>query len=270
MRRIALVLLTVVLLSITISGQELSAGDKQIVESARSKYYNLESLGFQSAICSVSFDISTIPLLPLEKNEESYKLLRATRFILKLEGMNPSVLYSYPTGTNERAQQRVAPMANLLKSLVMGLFQTWPTKGLHGPIPAFDSMIQSVVATNDGYVMILKVSGGPVRIEMNKDYLVNRIISIGGKIDEHPYYVPTPDGLIFAGNSAIDDSEQGGRVEVQYVLENALVDGLRLPSSAHLLVNRNIDVRFALSDCTVNKGVVIVVKPTKVNDQKQP
>jgi hypothetical protein len=137
-------------LSMAISGQGLSTSDKQIVETARSKYYNLEGLGFQAATCRVNFDFSTIPSLAAEDKEATYRLLRAVRFTLNLEGKNPSVLYSYPPGTNDTAQQRAAPTTNLLKSLAMGVFQTWPTKGLRGPIPAFDSQIQGAVAANDG------------------------------------------------------------------------------------------------------------------------
>ncbi|MFY9855892.1 MAG: hypothetical protein WAK26_18645 [Terracidiphilus sp.] len=255
-------------LSMGISGQGLSASDKQIVESARSKYYNLEELGFQSATCKVNFDFSTIPSLAAEDKETTYRLLRAVRFSLNLEGKNPSVLYSYPSGTTDTAQQRAAPTTNLLKSLATGVFQTWPTKGLRGPIPAFDSQIQGVVATNDGYVVTLKVPGGPVQVEINKDYLVRRIVSVGGKIDERPLYSPTPDGLIFSGVYVIDDSEQGGRVEVQYELENTIVDGLRLPTFVHLRVNQNIDVKFSLSDCSVERGRVLSVKPPAVPDQK--
>lgn len=268
MRRCVLALMIAMSLVTTISGQELSASDKQIVESARSRYYNLAGLGFQSATCTVNFDFLTIPSLAVENKEASYKILRATRFTLKLEGKNPSVLYNYPTGTDESAKKRVAPLTNLLQSLAMGLFQTWPTKGLSGPIPPFDSQIQSVAAVNDGYVMMLKVPGGPVKIEMNKDYLVNRIVSIGGKIDEQPHYVTTADGLIFAGNKVIDDSEQGGRVAVQYELESAIVEGFRLPSFIYLRVNQNIDVKFSLSDCSVDKGTVIVVKPPAINNHQ--
>jgi hypothetical protein len=251
-----------------ISGQGLSTSEKQIVESARSKYYNLEGLGFQSATCKVNFDFSTIPSLAAEDKEATYRLLRAIRFSLNLERKNPSVFYSYPLGTSDTAQQRAAPTTNLLKSLAMGVFQTWPTKGLRGPIPAFDSQIQGAVATDDGYVVTLKVPGGPVQVEMNKDYLVRRIVSVGGKIDERPLYAATPEGLIFAGVYVIDDSEQGGRVEVQYELENTIVDGLRLPTFVHLRVNQNIDVKFSLSDCSVEKGRVLFLKPPAVADQK--
>jgi len=269
MWRTGLVVAFAVSLSINVLGQQLSAGDRKILESARSRYYNLVSLGFQSTVCSVDFDFSTIPWIPIEDRESSYELLKATRFSLKLDGKNPSVAYVYASGTTDSDIQKAAPLANLLKSLAMGLFLTWPTKGLQGPIPPFDSQFESVAKTDDGYRLILKVAGGPVQVDMSKDYLVTRIVSVGGKIDERPVYTPTPDGLIFSGNHATDDSEQGGRVELQYELENTIVDGLRLPSSARLRVNQNIDVRFALADCSVEKATVIVVEPPAVKAPKQ-
>jgi hypothetical protein len=268
MRRFAIALLLITLFSMNLLCQELSPSDKQIVESARLSYYNLERLGFLSATCKVNFDFSTIPSIPVEDREASYRLLHTMRFTLMLEGKNPTVYYSYPAGADEITKQRIAPLANLLKSLASGLFQTWTSKGLDGPIPAFDTMVQSVATANDGYVMTLKVPGGPIRVEMNKNYLVNRIVSIGGKIDEQPHYSPTADGLIFTGNNVIDDSEQGGRVTVQYEIENAIVEGFWLPSSVHLRVNQNINVKFSLSDCSVDKGTVIVVKPSEVSDHQ--
>jgi hypothetical protein len=67
--------------------------------------------------------------------------------------------------------------------------------------------------------------------------------------------------LVFVGEETTDDSEQGGRVEVKYELETSVLDGLRVPSSEHLRVNQNMDVRFALDECAVKKAIVVRVNP---------
>ena len=149
----------------------------------------------------------------------------------------------------------------MLSSLVKGLFLTWPTKGLNGPIPMFDSQIKSAVETSDGYRLVLSLPGDPVRIEMNKDYLVTEIVSVGGKVVERPEYRPSPEGLVFSGNAAIDNSEGSRPVNVTYELDSSMVDGFRLPTVVRLQVHPNIDVKLALNGCTVSRGTVISVQP---------
>lgn len=262
MHRSSLVMLTLVLLPLNIIGQQLTAGDKKIAESARARYYNLEVAGFQSLRCTVKFDFSTVPLLPSASDDPIRNLLEATEFTLALDGKGrPNVQYHYPSDASESAEQQASQVSNLLKSLIVGLFQTWPTKGLQGPIPSFDSQIESIVSTDHGYTFNLRVPGAPVRVLMDKSYLVTKITSAGGKLDERPIYMPSAEGLVFAGNDAIDDSGQGGRVEVKYELETAVLDGLRVPSSARLRVNNNIDVRFALAGCALQKAKVLQVTP---------
>jgi hypothetical protein len=249
-------------LSLNGYGQQLSAADVKLVGSARARYYNLEAAGFKSLTCSVKFDFSTVPLLQPGSDDSTRKLLEATVFTFTLDGKSgPTVQHRYPSSASEGATQDASQVTNLLTSLVIGLFQTWPTKGLQGPIPPFDSQIESVASTKDGYTLVLRVPGEPVQVLLDKDYVVREIVSAKGKIEERPKYSPTAQGLVLVGNDAIDDTEQGGRVEVKYELGTSVLDGLRVPSSAHLRVNQNIDVRFALDECAVRKAMVIHVNP---------
>ena len=242
--------------------QQLSANDKKVVESARAKYYNLSAAGFQSLRCSVKFDFSTVPMLPSAKDDTTRKLLEATEFTFVLDDKGRSeVLHQYPRDTDPNAQQHASQVTNLLTSFVGGLFQTWPSKGLQGPIPPFESQIESVGLADHGYAISLRVPGGPVKVLIDESYLVTEIVSAAGKIDEHPVYSLSPEGLVFVGNDAIDDSGQNGRVEVKYDLGVSVINGLRVPSSAHLRVNQNIDVKFTLDDCTAQKAKVLKVDP---------
>jgi hypothetical protein len=266
MRLLLLLLVAAVPIAPNAVSQGLSPAEKKIVDSARSRYYSLDGQGFISATCSVKFEFSTVPILPSVDSLANLKLLEATQFTLMLDRNGPTLQHKYPDGTADDARRRAEPEANLLSSLVQGLFLTWPTKGLNGPIPAFDSQIKSAVETNDGFRLILSVPGGPVRIELNKDYLVTEIVSIGGKIEERPEYMHFPEGLVFTGNTATDNSESSGSVNVKYELESSMVDGLRLPTSAQLQVSPNIDVKFALNECTVTKGSVVSVQPPKAAD----
>jgi hypothetical protein len=261
MRQTRLLLLIAIQFSVIAHGQTLSAGDRAIVSSARARYYNLEASGFQSLSCSVNFDFSTVPQLPSMNDDATRQLIQQTIFTLILEGKGPKVEHRYPANSSSANQQRAAQMIDLLTSLVDGVFQTWPTKGFQGPIPPFDSQIESVTSTADGYLFNLRVPGDPVRVSTDKSYMVTEITSIGGKITERPTYVPSPDGMVFVGNSAIDDSERNGQVIVKYELGTSVIDGLRVPISARLRVNENIDVKFGLEGCAVKKAMVVHVAP---------
>lgn len=261
MRSLILSVLIGTLFTPIIQGQQLSASEKKIVDSARSRYYSLESRGFVSATCAVSFDFSTAPVLPSEDPRKIQKLLKASQFAVTVDRQGASVAFHYPAGASADERRAAESTSNLLSSLVRGVFLTWPTKGLDGPIPAFESQIKSATVTSDGYLLILNFPGDPVRIEMDKKYLVTEIVSVGGKIDEHPVYSQTPDGLVFAGNMAVDDADPSGRVVVKYELGNSIVDGFRLPTSVHLQVVPNIDTRFTFKNCAVKKGIAVRVNP---------
>ena len=115
--------------------------------------------------------------------------------------------------------------------------------------------------TDQGYTFSLRVPGAPVEITTDKNYLATAIVSLGGKVKEHPVYESSPDGLVFVGNDALDESHPGSQVEVRYELGSTMVDGLRVPSSARLRVNQNVDVRFALDQCSVKRATVLHVAP---------
>ena len=185
MRASSLLIASVLFLSINTYAQQLSGNDRKVVESARARYYSLNAAGFQSLKCSVKFDFSTVPLLQSASDDPTRRLVEATEFTLILDDKGrPSVQHHYPSDSDQVAQQHASQVTNLLTSFVGGLFQTWPTKGLQGPIPPFDSQIESIGSTEHGYAISLRVPGGPVKVLMDKSYLVTEIISAAGKIDK--------------------------------------------------------------------------------------
>lgn len=239
-------------------GQSLSKAGEQILRSARSRYYNLAGRGFQSATCSIKFDFSTVPAVG---SDEGRKIVEATRFTLHYSGEGTTVEHKFSNSNTSAAQREGAPLTDLLATIVTGVFQTWPTKGLQGPIPPFDSEIDAVSAKPDGYELVLRVPGGPAKVELDQQFVAREILSGNGNIDERPVYKSTPDGLVYIGNTAHILSENGAKTEISYELEPAEVDHLILPVSVRVRVNANVDLKFALTDCRVEKGTVVNVGP---------
>jgi len=250
------------LLASTGSAQQLPQSSQKAIDEARSHYYSISSAGFMSMSCSIKFDWTTVPNVPLPNAVESRTLLQNGTLTLTIDQKGrSSVEQHFSDGSSEQQIRDALPLTSLLKSLVGGVFQTWPTKGLQGPIPSFNSEIETVSSFADGFDFSLHVAGSPVHILMDKDYRVTKISSIGGKIIEFPSYEPSPDGLVFVGNHALDQTQTEVPVDVSYQLGIAIINGLRVPSSVHLRVNDNLDVRYNLEKCTVQKGQVLKVAP---------
>jgi hypothetical protein len=248
-----------ILLTANSHAQQLPAAQKQIADAARARYYSLTNEGFQSLTCSVEFDWTTVPLVSPTDADSTLAVLKSARFILTIDDKGrPKLDHAYPKALIPKDEQVISQQTNLLNSLVLGLFQTWPTKGLAGPIPAFDNSIEGVKPVDDGFVFNLRVPGGPVEIFTDRNYLVTKITSIGGKVEEYPVYSVSSKGLIFAGNRALDTG-QSPPVEVSYVLDTAEVDGFTVPSSVRLKVNSNIDVQYKLTSCKATRSQVVHV-----------
>lgn len=263
MRHLRMFALFLAVLSLNAYGQKLSDADRNAIHSARARYYDLKAAGFESLNCSIKFDFSTVPLLSSNSDDPTRKLVEAIKFTLTVNSKGFATLtHQYPPGSSVDAQQHADKAINLLNSLVLGVFRTWQSKAFQGPIPPFDSQIESVASTEHGYVFDLRVPGAPVQIFLNRNYVVTKIISEDGKITEQPEFAPSTDGLIFVGNEAVvDRGVQQGSLHVKYEIENSVLNGLDVPSSVHLRVDQNIDTKFALDGCTAKKALVLNVAP---------
>jgi hypothetical protein len=233
----------------------LSAGESGIAAAARERYYNLPAAGFQSMVCQVAFDLSTISQVPASPDDPLHKLMQSTVFGLMLTNRGAAVQHRFPDGTSDAAQQSATSATQFLTSVVTGVFQAWSSKGFFGPIPLVDGPIESVVATENGYRMTLRTREAPVQLLLDKDFRATEAIGGGGKSEDHMTYLPTPEGLVLSSLVGESQTAPGVKSEVQYEFQTAMVDGLRVPSAAHLRVaNQKIDVRFALGACTIKKG----------------
>jgi hypothetical protein len=261
MRALGLQVLLSTFLAFSASGQHLSAVDVKTVELARSRYYNLEAAGFLGMTCAIDFDFTTLPRQSANE-EQSRKLLQRTLFTLVLdERGRPTVEHKFPDNSTEAERQDAAWMLKLVVSLFGAPFQTWATKGLQGPIPSFDSSIERVAVTDQGYDFSLNVPGAPVHVSTDKAYLVTRIVSVKGFVTEQPTYKPTAEGLVFAGTKTAVGPPLDVQVQINYDLGIVNIDGFFVPSSVHLKVNQNVDVSFALNECSVKKAQVVKLPP---------
>ena len=264
MLRLRLILSSGLLCGLLQAQQALSPENKKLIEAARSRYYSPLDHGLTSFSCNVHFDLSTIPtqLLP-EAAVADRKLL--TEVDLKIEvgsAYPPYVRHKFPVGTNPVAEQQLGTVIQWMSSITQGFFQTWPSKALHGPIPPFTAWVDSISSTPTGYLVKARSADGLQSIESNKELLVTRIVSVAGDVIERPSFQDSPDGLVYSGTDTLQGPPGADQVHVQYEIENALMDGFRLPARVHLRVVPNVDVRFAMDRCSVKKADAITVAPS--------
>ncbi|SEF95210.1 hypothetical protein SAMN05421819_1462 [Bryocella elongata] len=239
--------------------QHLTPDKQKIVEAARAHYYSLPDHGFDGLSCSVSFDWSTFPWGGSSPEQQAN--LKQTKFLVTIDGQGRSQVTAQPPDGPATVQPQGA--AGLARALVAGVFLTWPTKGLFGPIPPFNTEVGDAAAVPEGFRFTLAVPGGPVTVITDKDYLASEVRSFHDEVDEHPVYSAMPEGLVYTANQAVTKNPDGTQSEIAFELNTQVLSGLRVPSSVHLRINRSIDVHYSLENCAVKKTAVVKVLPPK-------
>jgi len=242
-------------------GQKVTPADEKLLDTARSRYYDLMSKGLISFRCNVKYDLDTLPVTFLPESAiNERRALSDSTLSVEVGRFAPRIEFKFPKDTDPLTLQSAKPASQFMTSIVSGFFQTWPSKGWQAPIPPFINWVDRIVPTPQGYTITATAANGLDSVDISKDLLVTRILSIGGKVDEHPTFLQTPEGLIFTANDVVSQSAGGESTRIKYEIQSAQVDGFRLPSSVHLKINDNVDVRFSLNSCTIEKGIVVKVK----------
>jgi hypothetical protein len=232
----------------------------KFADAARAKYYSLTDQGLVSFACDVKVDWDTVPKVMLVPAEIGGRQgLEATKVrVFQDLRTTAKVDHDYAPGTSAAAKLVYDPFFGWLQDVVRGFLMTWSAKGLAGPVPTEEN-IENVASEASGYRIVLVNPG--VQLLSNKDYLVTEILTSGPdeEIDEHPVFTPSSQGLLFAGNRAVD-KEGDSETRIQYEVDQRAVDTLLLPHNVHLKVNDNMDMRFSFENCSVERGKVLKVR----------
>ncbi|ADW70476.1 hypothetical protein AciX9_3471 [Granulicella tundricola MP5ACTX9] len=235
--------------------QELTGTARQrVLETARSRYYNLTGLGVKSFTCGVNFDLDTLSKGFLPAGDIADRaLLQTAVFTLKVTSGGPTLKFQFPDGAQSQSEDVVAGATLWISELVQGFFQTWPLKGFAGPIPHQEKQLLGVAQDGEGYRITVKGPAGPMVLHLDRNSMVTEIQSQNGtasQIDEHPIFTSAPEGMVLTGNDT-QDTEPNGTTRARYAIDIGRVDGFMIPQRVRLLVGEHVDVKFALSGCKV-------------------
>lgn len=258
------VLLLASLTSLTGRSQTPAPIDKaDFVQHANSLYYRPAEAGLVSFTCRVNVDWDTVPsqiLLPAEI--AGRKPLEETKFFVTVNAFgSPSVRHEYTQAAPTWMRSAYDKLFELLGNLVSGTLQTWGTKYIHGPMPE-ERYVTGVEKTDDGYVVTSSNAPAQFRDVLSSDYRMSEMVTKApnNEIDEHTGFSDSPQGLVITSNDATN-REGEDTTHVQYEMTYQMAEGFRLPSTLHLKVNDNIDMKFAFEGCSVQKGKIITVMP---------
>src|ERR1700712_5057688 len=89
--------------------QEVTGSERQrVLETARSRYYNLTGLGVKSFTCGVNFDLDTLSKGFLPAGDIADRaLLQTAIFTLKVTPGGPSLKFQFPDGAQSQSEDVV-------------------------------------------------------------------------------------------------------------------------------------------------------------------
>ena len=254
----------IVCLPSPLCAQQMSPADRvAFARQVRTLYYALSDKGFNSLTCDVMLNWDTVPssiMLPM--NLVGKEQLESTRFRFTLDSRESvSFLHEYPKDTGAVRPAVYDKFIEWFSSVVKGFFMTWGAKAIGGPIPdAY--MVSSLEITSPGHRIRVNVPERQIEVLLSQKDIVTQILTHapGQELDEHPAFTPSADGLLL---SAVDATNKTGAdvTHIKYDLEYQLVNGLQVPHNIHLMVNDNMDMRFSMENCSVERRVVVQVGP---------
>jgi hypothetical protein len=248
--------------------QELSTAQKaEIVQQASSLYYSPMEHGFVSIACDVRLDWNTVPkamLPPAELAGRDRLQQTKLRFTMN-SGGNAEIKREYLQDTPALIKPAYDNFFDLMSTIVTGFFMTWGSKAMRSPIPT-GHYVSTLTADQSGYQLASNSGPAVITLSLSKEYVITRILttSPGQTIDEHPQYRSSPAGLLL---TAIDATSKAAEepTHVAYKVDYSPINTILFPSKVHLVVDNNIDMKFALENCSVERATVLTVGPPSAN-----
>ena len=254
-----------ILLARSTAYPQTPTSDKEaFAKHARSLYYDPVQKGLESFTCTVKFDWNTLPASIRQPAEAvgQHPLDQTTlRLIVEASGhaSSPREYAKDPEASLTPVYDRIF---DLLSSLSAGWAETWDSKYLRAPIPE-GRFLTAVEDTAEGYVVRAIAPPASHVFFLTKDYKIRKIVSKGpaGEIDENTNFISSEQGLV-PGHVDGTDQEKQEATHLAYDVTYQMTDGFMLPLDVHLIVNDNLDVRFALQSCSVRKAMPLTISPT--------
>ena len=248
-------------LAASAGAQELSTAQKaEIVKHAQPLYYSPVEHGFASITCDVKFDWDTVPKIMLVAERDGLENTKL-RLAMKADGKS-EITREYAKDTPVLMKPTYDRFFDWASSVVNGLFLTWGSKAMRSPIPT-GHYISTITADRDGYQIASNSGGAVITLSLSKDYVITRILTTGPgqTIDERPNYTSSPQGLLLTDVDATNKTADGA-THVFYDVDYLPIDTILFPNKIHLVVDNNIDMKFALENCSAKRDMVLSVRPT--------
>jgi hypothetical protein len=259
--------IAVLIASLAISqttAQDLTAAQQaEILQRARTLYYNPGANGLTAVSCEIKLDWSKIPkaiLKPAEDAGSDY--LHLTKFQMTVDSTGAqNITRDYAHATPRTSIPAYDKFYDWASKVIGSFLMSWKSKAIQSPFPDAKS-ISHFASTPDGYQITTKYTDTTVVLSLSKDLVLTKILSlgVGQSIEERTTYTQTPQGLTLTAVDATNTSADG-TYHIAYDLIYQPTDIYRseisipFPSRVHLAVNDQIDMRFSFQNCLAKRGI---------------
>jgi hypothetical protein len=246
--------------------QDLTAPQQaEILQRARSLYYNPGAKGLVAVSCEIKLDWSKLPkaiLAPAENANADY--LHQTKFQLTVDTSGAqNITRDYVRGTPQQSIAAYDKFYDWATKTIGGFLMSWKSKVVQSPFPDSKS-ITHFASLPDGYQITTKYSDTTVVLSLSKDLGLTKILTlgVGQSIEEHTTYTQTPQGLTLTAVDTTNTSADGTN-HIAWDLIYQPTDIYRsdisipFPNRVHLTVNDQIDMRFSFQNCLAKHGVAV-------------
>jgi hypothetical protein len=251
--------------------QDLTAAQQaDILQHARSLYYNPGANGLVAVNCEIKLDWSKVPraiLAPAENAGTEY--LRLTKFQLTVDSTGAqNITHDYPRGTPRQPIPTYDKFYDWASKVIGAFLMSWKSKAIQSPFPD-PKTISHFASTPDGYQVTTKYTDTTVVLSLSKDLSLTRILTlgVGQSLEERTTYTQTPQGLTLTAVDATSTAADGTH-HIAYDLTYEPTDIYRseisipFPNRVHLVLNDQVDMRFSFQNCLAKRGIAANNFPT--------
>lgn len=230
----------------------------QLLNTARSQYYNLRAAGLKGFSCNASVDwdalFTSINGKTPPADDPMVQYLQGSHLSVTSDlGSHPNISWVSAGTPPKDREQNANQLVNGLKQTLDGFFQSW-MPSLNGTLITLTP--SSVKATATGYVIVDGTSKAIDELTLDKKLVIHHLSTTSAKINGEldTTYTPSAKGLLLTKlDGTYQASADGPATHVTMSATFQPVESFQLPDSLTFVVANVATFKMRLVDCTVQK-----------------
>jgi len=213
-----------------VSGGPSCSSNEDLIDQARSEYYNLTKRGLKSfkATIEPNWEVTLGPTA----TKENLKVFHALQFSMTFDANGAVTVSNTVVKTQKpRTQPFITPVHDNMQGLVASFFGTWSMFVVRSPFPETGSPMK-IENSREEYRVFNPTQSGDVMLTMTKEFLITdwKVTGPRGTGTVKPLFQRVDDGLLLTGyQSFFEPTSEGLRTTMKISIEYQDVSGMKLP-----------------------------------------